>query len=123
MKKGLLLAALTAVSALGHHSYGDYNPDAQVALEGTVERVVWGNPHVLITLQTENGGEYSIEWGAVFQLARTGVYAAPVKQGDHVIVTGSINRNPEKHILTLVREISRPSDGWRWVDPRYTTAK
>jgi hypothetical protein len=124
MRKGLLtLAMATAISALGHHSYGDYNRDAPVALEGTIKQVSWGNPHVVLTLETENGGEYSIEWGAVFQLSRTGIYTAPVKPGDHVIVTGAINRNPEKHILTLVREISRPADGWRWVDPRYTTVK
>jgi uncharacterized protein DUF6152 len=125
MRKSLpLFVMLTAVSALGHHSYGDYNRDAPVALEGTVQDVLWGNPHVVITLQTENTGAYSVEWGSVFQLSRLGVKATPFKPGDHIIVTGSVNRNPEKHILTLVREISRPADGWRWADPRYhPTAK
>ena len=124
MRRGLVwLTMLAAVPAFGHHSYGDYNRDVQVALEGTVERVLWGNPHVVITLQTENQGEYSIEWNSVYQLLRTGIKAAPVKPGDHVIVTGSVNRNPEKHILTLVREISRPADGWRWADPRYPSGK
>jgi hypothetical protein len=107
----LLLATLTSVSALAHHSYGDYNRDTPVALEGIIKQVSWGNPHVVLTLQTENKGEYSVEWGAVCQLSRWGINAAPVKEGDHVIMAGSINRNPEKHILTLVREISRPLDG------------
>ena len=124
MRKGLpVFVMLSAVSAFGHHSYGDYNRDTPVALEGTVQRVSWGNPHVVITLQTETKGEYSVEWGSVFQLLRFGIKAVPVKPGDHVIVTGSVNRDPEKHILTLVREMSRPSDGWRWSDPRYTPAQ
>ena len=63
---------------------------------------------------------YSVEWWAVFQLSRLGITAAPVKEGDHLIVTGSINRNPEKRILTLVREISRPTDGWHWANPDRT---
>jgi hypothetical protein len=114
---------VAAVSAWGHHSYGDYNRDEAVALEGTIKQVLWGNPHVVITLETENKGEYSVEWSAIWQLSRQGVNAAPVKQGDHVIITGSVNRNPEKRILTLVREISRPADGWRWVNPRYTAGR
>lgn len=118
-----LLALLTAASAFGHHGYADYNRDAPVVLEGTVQNVMWANPHVVITIQTEDKGEYSIEWRAVLQLARTGVTAVPVKQGDHIVVTGSLNRNPERHILTLVREIHRPSDGWHWEDPRYPSAK
>ena len=123
MRKSLLLAMLATVSAVGHHSYGDYDRDAAVALEGTIQHVLWGNPHVVLTLQTENKGEYSVEWRAVFQLSRQGINAAPVRQGDHVIVIGSINRNPEKRILTLVREIRRPADGWRWVDPRFSAGK
>ena len=120
MTKGLFLVALVAAaSALGHHSYGEYDRDTQVEMEGTVVHVMWGNPHVLITLQTEDKGEYRVEWGALFQLSRQGIRTAPIKEGDRVIVTGSVNRDPQKHILTLVRGISRPADGWRWADPRY----
>jgi len=124
MRKGLLLLAmLSAVSAFGHHGYGQYNRETAVSLEGTVQHVLWGNPHVVITLQTENKGEYSVEWGSVYQLVRSGIKAIPVRDGDHLIVTGSLNKDPEKHILTLLREIRRPADGWRWVDARYAAAK
>jgi hypothetical protein len=122
MRKQLFVAMLTAVCAAGHHGYGEYDRDVTVALEGTVQHVLWGNPHVLLTLETDKG-EYTVEWGSVWQLSRQGINAVPVKQGDRVIVTGSINRNAEKHILTLVRGISRPADGWRWADARYPTAK
>ena len=108
---------LTAGSVIGHHSYADYDRNSPVALEGTIKHVLWANPHVVLTLETESKGEYSVEWGAVSLLARQGINAVPVKQGDRVIITGSLNRNPEKRILTLVREISRPADGWHWVNP------
>ena len=88
-----------------------------MTLEGTLKRVLWANPHVVLTLETQSQGEYSVEWGAVSQLSRQGIQAAPVKEGDRLIVTGSINRNPEKRILTIVQEIRRPADGWRWVNP------
>jgi Family of unknown function (DUF6152) len=113
---------LTAGSMMGHHGYAEYDRNAPVSLEGTVKHVLWGNPHVVLTLETQNRGEYSVEWGAVFQLSRQGINAVPVKEGDRLIVTGSINRNPEKRILTLVQEISRPADGWRWVNPNRTNA-
>ena len=111
---------LTASSMIGHHSYGDYDRNAPVTLEGTVKRVLWANPHVVLTLEIQTKGEYAVEWGAVSQLSRQGIEAAPVKQGDHLIVTGSINRNPEKRILTIVQEIRRPADGWYWVNPSRT---
>jgi len=108
---------LTASSTVAHHSYGDYDRNAPVTLEGIVKHVLWTNPHVVLTLDTPTKGEYSIEWAAVFQLARQGINVAPVKEGDHLLITGSINRNPEKRILTILREIRRPEDGWRWVTP------
>jgi len=124
MRKSLAcLVMLAAVPAFGHHGYGDYDRDTAFALEGIVQQVSWGNPHVLITLQTGTKGVYVVEWAPVYRLSKEGITAAPVRQGDHLIVTGSVNRNPEKHILTLVREISRPVDGWRWSDPRYTSSK
>ncbi len=111
---------LTASLMSGHHSYGDYDRNAPVALEGTLERVLWANPHVVLTLKTQTKGAYSVEWAAVSQLSRQGINAVPLKEGDHVIVTGSINRNPEKRILTIVQEITRPADGWHWANPNPT---
>jgi hypothetical protein len=121
MRRSILtsVAALlvTAGSMIGHHGYAEYDRNAPVTLEGTVKHIVWANPHVVLTLETETKGEYSIEWAAIFQLARTGITAVPVKEGDRLIITGSINRNPEKRILTIVQEMSRPADGWHWETP------
>ncbi len=121
-KRFLWLALATALSAMAHHGYSEYDREALVSMEGTVTHIMWGNPHVLITLQTEHHGEYSVEWAAVFQLLRWGIDAAPVRQGDRVIITGSINRNPDKHILTLVRKVCL-AGGRCWADPRYSATE
>jgi hypothetical protein len=112
----IIVSLVTAGSALGHHGYNEYDRNSAVTLEGTLQRVLWVNPHVVLTLETQNG-DYAVEWGAVSQLSRQGISAVPMKAGDHLVITGSINRNPEKRILTLLREINRPADGWRWVNP------
>jgi hypothetical protein len=117
----MLILLLTAGSIIAHHGYADYDREAAVSLEGTVKHVLWANPHVVLTLQTQNRGEYAIEWNAASQLARQGIQAAPVKAGDRLLITGSINKNPEKRILTLLREISRPADGWHWENPNRPT--
>ena len=111
---------LSVGSMIAHHGYAEYDRNAPVSMEGIVKQVLWTNPHVILTLETQTKGEYSVEWGAVFQLARTGITAVPVKAGDHLVVTGSINRNPEKRILTIVQEIRRPADGWHWESPNRT---
>jgi hypothetical protein len=121
MKRTVLLSMLVSLLAVGstmaHHGYGEYDRSQLVALEGTLMRVQWVNPHVLLTLQTESQGEYTVEWGSVVQLVRQGVKPVPLRAGDHLIITGSVNKNPEKKILTLLTEISRPADGWRWENP------
>ena len=122
-KKLFLLAMAAAAMAFGHHGYGEYDRNAPVSLEGTVQHVMWGNPHVIIELATGSQGTYTVEWRDIWQLSRSGVSANPFKEGDRVIVTGCVNKNPEKHILTLVRAMSRPADGWGWTDPRYTSSK
>jgi len=113
----MAVVLLIAGSMSAHHSYADYDRDTAVSLEGTLKKVLWANPHVVLTLETRSQGEYAVEWAAVSQLAQQGIRAVPVKEGDRLIVTGSINKNPEKRILTILREISRPADGWRWVNP------
>ena len=121
MKRTVLLSTLALLlavgSAIAHHGYGEYDRSQLVALEGTLMRVQWANPHVLLMLQTESQGEYTVEWGSVIQLVRQGIKPVPLRAGDHLIITGSVNKNPDKKILTLLTEISRPADGWRWENP------
>jgi hypothetical protein len=112
----IVVSLLTAGSLIAHHGYADYDREAAVTMEGTLKQVQWVNPHVLLTLETRNKGEYSVEWMALSQLSMRGIKAFTLKAGDHLVITGSVNRNPDKRILTLLREINRPADGWRWAN-------
>jgi hypothetical protein len=104
-----------AGSLLAHHSYAEYDRNAPVTLEGTVRNVQWANPHITLQFETEEKGVYSIELSAPSVMIRSGIEQSTfVKTGDRLLITGSVNRNPEKKILTIVREIHRPSDGWEW---------
>lgn len=112
------LIFIAATASPAHHSYTDYDREIDVTLVGTVTELLWANPHVVVTLQTPNRGEYRVEWLALFQLAQQGIDSTAVKTGDRLEITGSLNKNPDRRILTLVHEVRRPADGWRWVDAR-----
>ena len=59
-----ILASLLAVgSAIAHHGYGEYDRSQLVALQGALMSIQWANPHVLLVLQTESKGDYTVEWG------------------------------------------------------------
>jgi hypothetical protein len=112
------LAALVACLALGpahaHHSYAQFDRCKSVALEGEITNVEWVNPHIVIDLKTKDVPAYRIEWFNLWQLGQAGIAAQTLKPGDHVIITGNAWRDPALKLLSLVSEISRPSDGWNW---------
>lgn len=118
-----LMITMLTTGSMAHHGYADYDRNAAVTLEGTVTRVLWANPHVVLTIETRNGIDYAVEWAAVTQLTSSGFPTAPVKAGDALVITGSINRNPKKRILTLLREIRRPADGWRWTSAAVSSGR
>lgn len=116
MLVGAFLAGATAVQA--HHGYAQYDRCSQVSLEGTVQSVTWEYPHVLVMLKTSGDVVYRLEWRTPTQLAQDSVYQEAVKPGDRLVVTGSVNKDPALKVMTLLREVRRPSDGWRWNNSR-----
>src|SRR5688572_28344564 len=112
-----IMVAVMITSSMAHHGYGEYDRNAAATLEGTVKRVLWTNPHVVLTLYTREGLVYSVGWAAVAQFSIRGIGSAHVVGGENVFVTGSINRFPEKRSLTVLQEIRRPADGWQWISP------
>ena len=118
MRQTLLAAAIVmlvgAGSAAAHHSYGAYYENETVSIEGTIETIRFANPHVVMTLRTDASGVYTLEWQNLVQLRHGNVGPDTLKAGDRVIVIGSPPRDPSSRTITLLREIQRPSDGWRW---------
>jgi hypothetical protein len=117
----VLLGASAAVAfaavAEAHHSYAAFDRCTSHTIEGDVEAVDWINPHITMSVKTADT-TYRIEWFGVQQLERFGLAAGVLKRGDHVSMTGSMNRDPEVKMLALLTAISRPSDGWTWSRPQ-----
>jgi tRNA(Ile2) C34 agmatinyltransferase TiaS len=118
----MLAFAASSVPALAHHNYALYERCRHVSLEGEIASIQWTNPHVLIDLKTGDAETYRIEWAALQQLAQAHVSTDALKVGDHVVIVGSVMRDPERKVMSLVSEIRRPSDGWSYerqrpVDP------
>ena len=105
---------LFAARAQAHHSYAAYVEDKTVTMEGTIETVRFANPHVLLTLRTDSSEVYTVEWQNIVQLRHGSVGPTTLNAGDRIVVMASPARDPESHMLSLVREIRRPADGWRW---------
>jgi hypothetical protein len=106
-------AALTG-SANAHHGYAQYDRCAPAGFEGEIERISWGDPHIVFDLKADDATTYRVEWINMQQLRNAGLESGALHLGDRVLVVGSLNRNPELKIVTLLSEISRPADGWRW---------
>jgi hypothetical protein len=51
----VLAAALPAAAAVAHHGWADYDAARPFTLEGTIERVDYANPHVLVRVRAAGG--------------------------------------------------------------------
>ena len=83
---GLLLAPLPV---LAHHSYAMFDMQKTVALEATVIRFKWQNPHAFIEAEatSRSGTErWSIEMTSPNNLAQEGWRRTSLKPGDRVTI-------------------------------------
>jgi hypothetical protein len=108
---GAVVLAAGSVSA--HHSYAAYDRDHPVSIEGDIIQVAYENPHTMLSIRTADA-VYTLEWGALSQLRRANVVPGELKVGDHLVVTGAPFRDPSTHKLSILTDIRRPADGWRW---------
>ena len=116
----VLLVAVVVVGArvYAHHSFAaTYHNDEVTTIEGEVVQFLYRNPHSFLHVMAPDPEQqvhrWAAEWSAGGRLSREGVQRDTLRPGDHIIVTGNPGRNPEDHRLR-VREIVRPSDGWKW---------
>jgi hypothetical protein len=106
-----------AAAARAHHSYTGFDRCTSYTIEGDIAAVEWINPHIVMSLKTADT-TYRVEWFAPQRLTRFGLESGVLKTGDHVLMTGSRNRDPQIRMLALLTKISRPSDGWAWSRPQ-----
>ncbi len=88
----LLGLSLTPLLNLGHHSNAEYNVNVVQELQGEVLDVSWRNPHVELTLRTEDayGTEtvWELEAQDINSLSRRGLDGSLINVGDNVRVAG-----------------------------------
>jgi hypothetical protein len=87
---GLLSAAMPL---LAHHSSrAEYDENQPITLSGTVKKVMWKNPHVLLFLDVKNGGGKVINWELELAspngLMSQGWKVDSLRPGDQVTVNG-----------------------------------
>ena len=114
----IVAATCPLAPAHAHHSYAAFDPCKPIALEGEINKVEWVNPHIVIELRTQEVANYRIEWFALGQLAQANIATGTLQTGDHVVISGAPMRDPNLKVLSLLSEIRRPSDGWRWARER-----
>lgn len=87
---GLLLAALPVAA---HHSFrAQYDETQSVTLKGTITKIAWNNPHVLMYLDVkEKGGkdaQWELELSSPNGLLSQGWKVDSLKPGEMVSVSG-----------------------------------
>ncbi|HEY5624628.1 MAG TPA: DUF6152 family protein [Gammaproteobacteria bacterium] len=79
-----------------------YDTSALVELEGEVTEVFWRNPHVRfrirVTAGAESGEIWELEMNPINILARAGLNADLLRQGDAVKVAGVVSRRNPRHM-------------------------
>ena len=59
-----LALLIPVTSAFAHHRFGDeFDANAPVTLKGTVTKVEWGNPHVMIYADVKDNEGHTQNWG------------------------------------------------------------
>jgi hypothetical protein len=104
--------AAAFVCALGsaadaHHSQSQFEPEKTVAIEGTLTKASWSNPHTLFVLEGKKAGstdaaqEWTVEGPTPRQLEAKGWGRAVSKAGDKVTFEGRPRRDGQPELLLL----------------------
>ena len=117
-----LCLLLAAVPVLAHHSYADYDRAERFELRGILTEIHWGNPHIILMVRA-NSTDMRIEWITLTGADKTGVSKNQFAVGDGVIVIGSRNKNPDRQVMTLVKELQIPLKRFQWKVPSATGAR
>jgi Family of unknown function (DUF6152) len=97
----LATASLLAMPILAHHSFkAEYDESKPITLNGTVTKVIWNNPHVLMYLDVKGAkgkvANWELELASPNGLLSQGWKVDSLKPGDRVTVSGYRARDGSK---------------------------
>ena len=107
----ILLFVLSVVAAplYAHHGRGaTYDMKKQITLKGTVTRVDWRNPHVVIWMDAKDETGKVVNWGfenaGVSQLAQEGYNRNTLKIGQEItaVVNPAANGAPTAIVVKVI---------------------
>jgi hypothetical protein len=114
------LLALVVIAAArptqAHHSLSEYDVARTLMLDVVVREFRFVNPHPYLIVESRVASlasTWRLELDNRFELIEIGMDSNTFTRGDRLAVTGSPGQN-NKPIL-YVRELDRPSDGFRYV--------
>jgi len=92
---------LSAAPALAHHAFSaDFDRDKPLALDGTVTKVEWANPHAYLYLDVKDTSGKAANWKVELanrdDLIKLGWTAASLTVGKHVSMRGWQAKNGSK---------------------------
>jgi hypothetical protein len=87
-----------APAAFGHHSFAEFDQSVTVEHEGEVVDVFWRNPHVRMSIRTDDGVLWSMEAQDINTLGRIGVPRELIEPGAHVRFAGWVSTRQENYL-------------------------
>jgi len=99
---GITGALLAASPLLAHHSFAaEYDAKKPIELKGVITKVDWMNPHVYFYIDVKDEGgkiaSWAFEMGPPRLLERSGWKKNTMKEGDEVVVEGTLAKDGGKH--------------------------
>ena len=113
----LALALLGLASLSAAHHPPRFERCQRFTFTGQLERIAWTNPHVMLSLRTDDGVTRQAGWLNVQRLRRAGIDVDTLRIGDRLVMEGGIRKKDAAEAPILLSSIRRLSDGWQWSQP------
>ena len=95
MKRLFCVALLVAIPAVAHHSMAGFDREKTIAVNGTVKKFKWANPHSWIEMEVPDANGGSVTWNVEMTspavLIRAGWKSNVLQPGDKV----TVNMHPQ----------------------------
>jgi hypothetical protein len=105
-RPGVIATVLLALPVSAHHSGAMYQ-ESEIGLEGVVTKIDWVNPHIYISIETDEGEIWMIEGTPPAVMRKNGWTPESVVTGDAVLVTARPHKDPDRRLAagrTVLKE-------------------